>query len=239
MGEITLSIVSHRQNALVNRLLADLRRLAVPGLRLLLTENVPDPVAFDPRGLSAEIVVNDAVRGFGANHNAAFARCASPLFCVVNPDIALPVDPFPALVSALAATGAAAAGPLVRNPAGGVEDSARVFPTPSIVLRRVLGGRGGPDYPTEHGPHEVDWVAGMFMLFDAAAYAAVGGFDPAYFLYYEDADICRRLWQAGRSVVYEPGATVIHDARRDSHRHPRRALQHARSALRFLAQRSS
>ena len=74
----------------------------------------------------------------------------------------------------------------------------------------------------------------MFMLFRSEAFAAVGGFDERYFLYYEDADICRRLQGAGRPVVYVPAAEVVHDARRASRRDPRLALHHAASAWRFM-----
>lgn len=231
---ITISIVSHGQNALVNRLLEDLRRIASPGLHVILTENVPDPVPLALDGLRAEVVTNAARQGFGANHNAAFTRCATPLFCVANPDITLPADPFPVLCRALRQNDAAVVGPLVRNPAGGIEDSARVFPTPARLWRRALGERRGPDYPVDRGPVSVDWVAGMFMLFDSEAFAAVRGFDPAYFLYYEDADICRRLREAGQKVVYAPSAHVIHDARRDSHRRIGHALWHLQSMARFL-----
>lgn len=54
-----------------------------------------------------------------------------------------------------------------------------------------------PDYPIDDGPVDADWVAGMFMLFRREAFRAVGGFDRAYLLYYEDVDICERLWRSG------------------------------------------
>jgi N-acetylglucosaminyl-diphospho-decaprenol L-rhamnosyltransferase len=74
----------------------------------------------------------------------------------------------------------------------------------------------------------------MFMLFRSLAFKSVGGFDEAYFLYYEDVDLCRRLAAAGGSVIYDPRTTVVHDARRASRRNPALAARHFRSALRFL-----
>ncbi len=74
----------------------------------------------------------------------------------------------------------------------------------------------------------------MFMLLRSDAFRAVSGFDEAYFLYYEDVDLCRRLHEAGRTVMYVPGVEITHDARRASRRDPRLALHHAWSALRFL-----
>ncbi len=75
----------------------------------------------------------------------------------------------------------------------------------------------------------------MFMLFRSETYRAAGGFDEAYFLYYEDVDLCRRLRAAGKSIVYQPEAEVVHEARRASRRQPRLALHHLKSMLRFLS----
>jgi N-acetylglucosaminyl-diphospho-decaprenol L-rhamnosyltransferase len=235
--DVTLSIVSHRQNALVNQLLGDVQRVCVDRVALVLTQNVPDPVAFATAGLDcpAEIIVNPERKGFGANHNAAFRHCRTPYFCVVNPDIRLPTDPFASLISNFSRKNVAVAGPLVRNPAGATEDSARRFPTPGSLLKKIFVDTREPDYPTNRGPLEVDWLAGMFLLFRSDAYRAVGGFDEAYFLYYEDVDICRRLRKAGKCAVYDPRAEIVHDARRASRRQPALALQHLKSALRFLS----
>jgi N-acetylglucosaminyl-diphospho-decaprenol L-rhamnosyltransferase len=234
---ITLSVVSHGQNALVNALLEDIERLCAARVTLLLTENVPDavPLSLAGRTFSAEVIRNAAVTGFAANHNAAFARCQSPYFCVVNPDIRLRSDPFAALLDTL--SNAAVAGPKVLNPAGAIEDSARRFPTGLSLFAKFFRPPEGPDYPADRGPLEVDWLAGMFLLFRSNDFRAVGGFDEAYFLYYEDVDLCRRLHRAGRRVVYDPRAEVVHDARRASRKNLRLMRHHAQSAARFLLQR--
>lgn len=192
------------------------------------------PLATGRLACPVERIVNRRIQGFGANHNAAFAHCRTPYFCVVNPDIRLPSDPLPALLESLQQPHAAVAAPLVRDSHGTIEDSARRFPTSGLLLRKLFGARPGPDYPADRGPLEVEWVAGMFMLFRSSAYASVRGFDEAYFLYYEDVDLCRRLRDAGKSVVYDPRASVVHGARRASRRNPALAIQHLRSALRFL-----
>jgi GT2 family glycosyltransferase len=221
----------------VNSLLGDLRRLQPAGISVLVTQNVPDPVplALDGLPFPAGVLINSVPRGFGANHNAAFAHCATPLYCVANPDIRLETDPFPALLEALSAQrDAGVVGPLVRNPAGAVEDSARRFPTFGSLGRKLFERRTGPEYPAEGAPRNVDWVAGMFMVFRSDAYRAVGGFDERFFLYYEDVDICRRLRARHLATVFQPGACVIHDARRASRREPRLMAIHAASALRYL-----
>ena len=230
--DITLSVVSHRQNALVNQLLADLARVCPERVTLVITENVPDETGLVVP-LPAVRIVNSEVKGFGANHNAAFKHCTTPYFCVANPDIRLPADPFPPLVESL--EHAVLAGPLVRGPDGKVEDSARRFPTAGSLLKKLFAEKRRPDYPVSAGPQRVDWLAGMFILFRREAFEAVRGFDEAYFLYYEDVDICRRLQRRrGSRAIWDPRAEVVHDARRASRRDLRLARHHAASLLRFL-----
>jgi GT2 family glycosyltransferase len=229
---ITLSIVSHRQNALVNQLLEDLHRHCRTSYRLVLTQNVPDSVGLSAAG--GEIIANTSPKGFGANHNAAFRRCTTEVFCILNPDIRLASDPFPALQAALARPQVAAVGPLVLDAEGKPEDSARRFPTLLSLVKKLLAGKPGPEYPLDQGIREVDWVAGMCIAMRSAAFAQVGGFDERFFLYYEDVDLCRRLKAAGYAVVYEPAASVIHHARRTSRRNARYMAIHAASLLRYL-----
>ncbi len=231
---ITVSIVSHGQNALVNALCEDLRRLARRDLHIVLTENCRDSIALARDDTSIEVVVNDEAKGFGANHNAAFSRCATPYFCVCNPDIRLTADPFPALLEVLVPAAAAVAGPLVRSPSGGVEDSARRFPTAGQLLRKLVSAPSGPDYAIDEGPVDVDWIAGMFMLIKRERFAGICGFDERYHLYYEDVDLCQRLWVGGHRVIFQPRAEIVHDARRASRRNLRLMLRHAASAFRYL-----
>src|SRR5690606_29874744 len=79
-----------------------------------------------------------------------------------------------------------------------------------------------------------EWVAGMFMLFRSDAYARLGGFDEKFFLYYEDVDICARIWRQGMKIIACPSATVTHDARRDSRKKLRYMYWHLKSMARYF-----
>jgi N-acetylglucosaminyl-diphospho-decaprenol L-rhamnosyltransferase len=233
---VTVSVVSHRQNRLVNQLVGDIDREAKTALELVLTENAPDSARLvRSDSFPTAHIANERPKGFGANHNAAFRYCRTPFFCVLNPDVRLDSDPFPELIRVLSERNAGSVGPLIRNPEGSVEDSARRFPTPSILLGKLFSGQAGPDYPADRGAIEVDWIAGMFMLFRSDAYQALGGFDERYFLYYEDVDFCRRMRQRRLAVVYDPRVEVIHDAQRASRRNPRLAFHHLMSMARYFA----
>ncbi len=234
MAEVTVSIVSHGHAALLPALLADLS--ACPEIvAVIITHNIPEQaVSLDWKG-PVEIIHNALPKGFGANHNAAFARCKSRFFAVLNPDIRLSGNPFPELLRAFDDATVALAAPAVVNPAGAPEDSARQFPSLSSLLRKALRGADGRvDYALGDNPLVVPWVAGMFHVYRASAYADLHGFDEKYFLYYEDVDICARIFKHGLHVMLCPTVRVIHDARRDSHRKPRFLLWHISSLLRYL-----
>jgi hypothetical protein len=62
----------------------------------------------------------------------------------------------------------------------------------------------------------VDWLMGSFLLVRGEAARQVGFFDDRFFMYFEDCDWCRRLWQAGWQVYYYPKARVRHAHRRES-----------------------
>jgi len=212
---IAVSIVSHGHGVMVDRLVRQLR--ACPEVRqVLVTRNIPEASPIGSDGL-VFVTENKAPKGFGANHNAAFAHCREPFFCVLNPDIELAGNPFPALLGCLQDDGIALAAPLIFSPDGRIEDSARHFPNLLSLLSKALGGHDGR-YAITPGqePLVVDWVAGMFMVFSGAAYARLGGFDERYFLYYEDVDVCARAGHAGMKVVVCPSVSAIHDAAAES-----------------------
>jgi GT2 family glycosyltransferase len=234
---LTLSVVSHQQGALVQTLLRDVAARVRTPVRAIVTVNIPETLPFQAGDFAfpVEILHNAAPKGFGANHNAAFKHCRDSYFCILNPDVSLPDDPFPPLLDALARDpklGLVA--PLILDPNGAVEPSSRPFPTPSFILRKALfGPPRQPHYPIAQEPVSPDWVAGMFMVLPAKVFAAVGGFDERYFMYYEDVDLCARVREAGLDVRLDPAARAVHAARRDSHRRPRYLAWHLRSMLRF------
>jgi len=233
---VCISVVSHMQVELVKNLLEDLAAHCPDTAEVILTLNAAERLPFAVRDFAypLEIIRNDAPRGFGANHNAAARLCTRPAFCVLNPDIRLAENPFPALLAELARSRCAIVAPRITDPAGRTEDSARRFPSAASLVAKALGRAPALDYPIGSAAFSPDWVAGMFMLFRSQAFQAAGGFDERYFLYYEDVDICARLRREGYEVRLVPGAAAVHDARRASRRDWQHRAWHARSMLRYL-----
>lgn len=233
MSDICVSIVSHGQGKIAQLLLDDLDRRC-SGLNVVLTKNIPEELPVGDRRHPFLQIKNLSPKGFAANHNQAFKRCDSGLFCVANPDIRLQADPFNHLKAAMNDPKVGLVAPLIVNPGGTIEDSARHFPTPFGLLGKALG-KGDGRFPIDpNRPSAVDWTAGMFMLFRSKAFAEVGGFDEGFFLYYEDVDICARLWKAGWKVILQPTVSVVHDARRASHTDPKYTRWHLSSMMRYF-----
>jgi N-acetylglucosaminyl-diphospho-decaprenol L-rhamnosyltransferase len=206
---------------------------------VLLTVNVEEALSFDSTSFTfpLRIMRNAKAKGFGANHNAAFAYAEGGYFCVLNPDIRMNANPFPFLIGALADEKVGVAAPRIVNPSGKTEDSARRFPTLWVIARKALSGAQYHDYEFTNAPLRPEWVAGMFMLFRAAVFREIGGFDERYFLYYEDVDLCKRLRSRGYDALLVPSVEVIHDARRESRRSLRHLRWHLASLIRFLLTR--
>ncbi|MFN7085984.1 MAG: glycosyltransferase family 2 protein [Burkholderiales bacterium] len=236
---VCISVVSHQQLALVKNLLDDLARHCRETVEVILTLNVDEPLPFGTGdfGYPLEVVRNAAPRGFGANHNAAFGLCRRKTFCVLNPDIVLTADPFPALLAELARGRVGVVAPRIVNAEGHTEDNARRFPTLWSLGAKALRRTRRLDYEIGTAALSPDWVAGMFMLFTAEAFRTVAGFDENYYLYYEDVDICARLRAAGYDVRLAPGALAVHHARRASHHRWLHRAWHLKSIMRYFLTR--
>jgi N-acetylglucosaminyl-diphospho-decaprenol L-rhamnosyltransferase len=240
---ITVSVVSHGQGTLIANLLED---LAQPGwnegqgFEVVVTLNIPEDEAWlaSERPYPIRVLRNEVAKGFGANHNAAFEVARGRFFAVVNPDIRLADFQIGDLLDALARPDAGVCGPLVLSPHGGVEDSARRFPTFIRLFRRKLLRERDPDYRPEQATISVDWLAGMFLLFPSAAYKAIGGFDERYFMYLEDVEISRILRRRGLQILWVGTTAVIHDASRASRRSFQHLKWHLASLFRYFFARS-
>jgi GT2 family glycosyltransferase len=184
--------------------------------------------------------------GFGAGVNHAARHASDEYLYLVNPDSIVGPGAIGVLTAWLDAhPTAAVAGSLVCNTDGTIQGSARAFPTVSTffagrsswLTRRFPTNRWtrrnvltGPDVKAVQ---TVDWVSGASMMIRRKAFEDVGGFDERYFLYWEDADLCRRLLARGWHTVYVPGAVVTHHGSRSSRSDVRPIVEFHRSAFRY------
>jgi len=238
-AQVTVSIVSHGHGSLVSSLLDDLATHCGRDIGVILTLNISESVTMGEGAypFPVELIRNEAQKGFGANHNAAFEHCRSAYFCVLNPDIRISENPFPQLVETLRNRKVGVVAPRILDPLGNIEPSARRFPTPWFIVRKLFHSTAGLESRPEQTALSPDWVAGTFMLFRSEVYFELTGFDERYFLYYEDVDLCRRLRRRGYDVRLLPSVSAVHDARRESRRSLRHLRWHLASMLRFMVTR--
>lgn len=226
---LCVSIVSHAQRDLTSLWLESLLRAPPRSLQqVVYTRNVPEaPLPAAAQALPGlHVIDNPFPKGFGANHNAAFACCHSPMFVVLNPDITWDVEPFGAMLAMFHDDPLlGVVGPSVVSPAGYPENSARRLYSPVEVLSQKRRARN-------HAPNPA-WLAGMCLMLRSRAYASVNGFDEGFHLYVEDVDLCSRLRLAGWRLTQCDAAVVVHHARRASHRSWRHAAWHLSGMVRY------
>jgi N-acetylglucosaminyl-diphospho-decaprenol L-rhamnosyltransferase len=184
--------------------------------------------------------------GYGAAANAGLADVTEGFALVANPDIRFE----PGSVDELLAVAhrwprAATVGPAIRTPAGDLYPSARDLPRLSTGAGHALLGWAWPTNPwtaryrrEREDPRErpAGWLSGSCFLVDLTAFHSVGGFDPGYFMYFEDVDLAERLGRRGWLHVYAPSAVVVHEGGHATRREPRRMQRvHHASALRYLS----
>lgn len=243
MGYInfSLSIVSHGHKSFIAPLLEDLAALGRLDFEVILTLNIPERLEIGEDNFPFPITVirNAFPKRFSENHNAAFNVSQGHFFVVLNPDISLDADPFDELLALLRQNPNSLCAPLIVNKRGIPEDSARRFPTPLFLVKKlfakILKVNLSNDFlPAENGLAMPDWVAGMFVVVPRVVYEKLRGLDERYRMYYEDVDFCARARLAGCNVLLDGHVKVVHEAQRDSHRKVRYLVWHLASAMRFF-----
>ncbi len=184
--------------------------------------------------------------GYGVAANAGAAGAVGDWVVVANPDIEWAPGSLDVLLEAAERhPQAGAVGPAILTPDDRLYPSARAFPSLSRGIGHAVfgwwlpGNRWTRAYRNEQGaPSEgsTGWLSGSCLLLRRAAFEDVGGFDPRYFMYFEDLDLCRRLQHAGYDRVHVPAAVVRHAGGHAASRAPMRMqVAHHRSAYRYLA----
>lgn len=201
---------------------------------------------------SVSLIRNDSNRGFGAAVNQAATQTDARCLWLLNPDCQVRPGAFARLSETIAKhQSCAIAAARLLNADGSVQASARGEPSAwtglfgrhgllakllprSSAARRNLPAADLVDAGVESAV--VDWVMGACMLIRHDRFAEIGGFDEGYFLYWEDADLCRRLRLRGYETRYVPGAHVVHVGAASAGTHSGLATREFhRSAYRYYA----
>jgi len=224
--DLEVVVVSHGAEELLRRCLRSLAEQPASGSMRVTVVDSGSPDA------TPEMVENEfpAVRllrrdniGFSAANNVVLREDEADAVLLLNPDTEVYAGTLDAALARLRSNERIGmVGCKLVTESGELDHACkRSFPTPLSALAHFTGiGRGDDSsaalsqYRATHlgddEPGEVDAVNGAFMLCRAEAVREVGLLDEGYWLYMEDLDWCRRFWQAGWKVFYEPTGVALH-----------------------------
>lgn len=166
----------------------------------------------------ARLIASEDNLGFGPAVNEIARRTRGEWIAPANADIALTEGTLEALLAAVR-PGDGVLAPRLVLADGSTQHSVHAFPGLWLAVLFMLGAYRIPrvgnrlcieGYWRPERPRVVDWAHGAFLLVRREAFDAVGGFDPAQWMYAEDIDLQWRLGLAGWSARYEPTARVRH-----------------------------
>lgn len=239
--------VNYRSRGHLRSLLASLA--PAPAVRACLVVNhSPEEALNDLRAPFPVTVIPQANRGYGAGLNRGLSAIGDPeaVALLANPDVVLltPRRLSDALAYLAANPRVGCLIPRTVDAEGAVLPSCRSFYTLRSLLTARLPSRprlwSPPGRQTTASPREgnglpeVDWGAGAALLYRVSALSPEPAFDERFFLYFEDVDLCARLWQRGLTVVHDPRLVFRHAVQRQSRRSPRFFCYHLASLLKFI-----
>lgn len=215
---------------------AQLARAAgcVENVAVYLVDNASDPrylellaqkVASWPQTVffSVQLCPLSSNRGFGVGHNSVLPQLASQFHLVLNPDVELADNTLRTGLAALQAhDDIVLLSPRVLGGNGEQEFLCKRYPSVLVLflrgfaprfVRRLFNRRLATYEMRDlcSGEHQanVAIASGCFMLLRTSALQAVGGFNEAFFLYFEDFDLSLRLGRLGR-LVFDPAMRIVH-----------------------------
>lgn len=170
-----------------------------------------------------QFIWNQENIGFAKANNQALAKSKGEYILFLNPDTIVPEDCFEKCLAFFAShPGAGALGVKMIDGAGNfLRESKRAFPSPLTSLYKLSGltklfphsktfARYHLGNLSADENHEVDVLAGAFMMIPAAILQRVGSFDETFFMYGEDVDLSYRIQKGGYKNYYFSQTTIIH-----------------------------
>lgn len=258
-GTIAAVWVSYHSSADLEVSVASARAATTRDLDCIVVNNAAGDAeleAFAARHPDVRVLDAGGNLGYGRAVNLA-AAALGPTFewiLIINPDTEFAPGSIDELLRVAAQhPDAAALGPRIMDPDGSVYPSARALPSLRVGAGHALFARFWPENrwstayrrsdltsPELVEPVSTGWLSGACILVRRAAFDAIGGFDPRYFMYFEDVDLGKRLGEAGSASLYVPSARVTHIGGQSTKRHSRDMIVvHHRSAYLYLAEKYS
>lgn len=250
MTSCVVIVVNYNSGRHLGICLASIRAHA-PGADVIVIDNASTDASqriADGSLPQMRLVGNTVNVGFARAVNQGLGLSNEPYVLLLNPDGRLEPGALEALADELDShPECGIAGPRILDDDGSIQGSVRGDPNlltglfgRSTLLTRLfprsrLARRNVRESPSDASA-AVEWVSGACMLCRRSALDRVHGFDERYFLYWEDADLCRRLRARGVTTRHVPASRVVHAGGQSSRRVPRLAIRaFHRSAYTYYA----
>jgi N-acetylglucosaminyl-diphospho-decaprenol L-rhamnosyltransferase len=192
--------------------------------------------------VTTELIRREQRRGKAENDSALMQRARGRFCLLLNEDSELLPGATRALHDALSRhEKAAAAGTKLLRPDGRQQPSAWRFPTPATAFVGALLLHKWLTVQSKGGElREVDWAQSAALLVRRDAAQRIGWMDPAFFVYSDEVDFCKRLRDAGWTILYAPQAEAIHHEQLSTGNVPtRRIVELSRNRDRYMRKHHS
>ena len=156
------------------------------------------------------LIGQDRNLGFGGGNNRAAREARAPVICLLNPDARVTAGWLDPLLDVLEDSRVGAVAPALIGADGVLQEVGAMVDHWGYT--GPIGTRGfGEPVPAQSARAAVDYASAACLLMRTDVFRSMDGFDPLYRLaYYEDVDLCMRLWERGLQVWGEPASRVIH-----------------------------
>ena len=191
--------------------------------------------------IDIEYIFVGANIGFGRAHNLILEKLSSNYHLILNPDVVFKPDIFRVLMEQLAMNASITfITPKVIFPTKEIQYVCRKHPTFLDLINRKLKVSKSKIFENEYRnqdlgkPFYPDFIHGCFMLFKTDEFKKLRGFDDRFFLYLEDADICRTIYKAGNRILFYPEVEVIHHLQKGSSKSVKLFFRHLSSSIKYF-----
>jgi GT2 family glycosyltransferase len=212
----TVVIVTYRSKGVVDRALDALQPIAeAGGLKCIVVDNASEDGTAEHVGLRypwVKLLAGSNNIGFGRGCNAGLVQADTEFVLFLNPDAVFDQKGLLLLEGFLDEhPRAGLVAPAIENEAGGFQP-VRPLPTPLGILAEEGGFGPSPEIPVWPGsdPFRSEWLCGAALMGRRSLLDELGGFDPHFFLYYEETDLCRRVQETGSEIWVVPSAVARH-----------------------------
>lgn len=217
---ISFIIVNYRQKHFLNKCVNSIysKVFSYP-FEVIIVNNSPEEDINNLSGYNNLKIIQNRNNGFSAGCNLGARNAGGDYLMFLNPDTIIVVDFFRALVDRYRESNLGAAGTKLFYENNTFQLSFGKFPTfanEGFNKKLELAFRTGNTKiieETENNYREtsaVDWVSGTSLFIKKTIFDEIKGFDERFFMYYEDVDLCKRLFLAGFKTYFFPASKIIH-----------------------------